>query len=336
MTLSPIAVGLVVDDRVAEVVAVPESVVWRMARRAQSRALGLGVRGACRAEVHLLPQRSVPGLASGLEVRIAGAGGVYVAEIPTSALEPLLSGVAADLREAAGLHPEIAISYLVLRPRCDAQGPVWASTLPAFVTLPSEIAPHRALFPDRAWIEDVPILIDEGALRHCADACRDGMVERGGALLGHVCINENGAAGSRLFVRVAAFAEALGAEARATHLTFSAAAWGSIQRSRVAIETTLGLSHPLQVVGWAHGHPRLLETGGSPFFLSPQDVATTAQHFAEPFACALVLDAQAEPAASFESCVMAFGWDRHGISLVPRSLHLSERSLMQDSKEDCP
>jgi len=328
MGLPPVVVGLVIDDRVAEVVGVPEPVLWRMARRAQCRAQGLGVRGACRAEMHLLPQRGVPGLASGIEVRVAGDGGVLVAEIPTSALEPLLTAAAADLREATHLHPEIAISYVVLRPRHGPEGPVWTKVLPPFVTVPAEMSPGRALFPDRAWSEDVPVVIDEAALRRCADACRDGAIERGGVLLGHVCVSGNGGGRGRLFVRVAAFAEALGAKAGAAHLTFSAEAWCSIQRNRVTIETALGQPRPLQVVGWAHGHPRLPEATGPLLFLSPQDVATTAQHFAEPFACALVLDAQAEAAATFDNCAMAFGWDRYGVALVPRSLDLSESPLV--------
>jgi hypothetical protein len=138
-------------------------------------------------------------------------------------------------------------------------------------------------------------------------------------------VSENGTSGC-LWVRVQEFAPALGAEADASRLSFNVEAWRSILRRRAVMETQLRLQQPLQVVGWAHGHPSLPQTGDSPLFLSPQDIAITAQHFAEPFACALLFDAQAQPAASLEDSLMAYGWDQHGICLVPRSLDLAGRS----------
>lgn len=322
MNRPALTVGLVAGERVAEVVPVPEAVLWRMARRAQSRALAAGVRGACHAEFRLLGHRGLPGLASAMEIRITGQSGIFAVELPTAALEPLIAGPAANLRADMGLPNEVAISYLVLRPREEGDAPVWAKMLPAFVAVPADLARGRALFPALAWAEDAPIVINEDALRQCADACRDPVVERGGALLGRVCLSRNGGAGERLWTQVVAFALAVGAAADATRLTFNAEAWSSIQRHRAAIEAEAGLGQPLHVVGWVHGHPRLAEAGGSPFFLSPQDVATTAQHFAEPFACALVFDAQAEAGTALERCFMAFGWDGCGVSLTPRSLDL--------------
>jgi hypothetical protein len=331
MNQPAVTVGLVVGERVAEIVVVPDAVLWRMARRAQARALGAGVRGACRVEIRLLPRRGLPGLAAGVEVRVAGEGGVFLAELPAAALEPLLLSPAANLRAAAELPDDVAITYLVLRQRENPDAPVWRKALPAFLAAPARIAPGRTLFSDRAWMEDVPILIDEGVLHQCADLCRDDAVERGGALLGRVCTGENGT-GGRLWVRVVAFAPAVGAEADATHLTFNAEAWRSIQRTRAAVEA--GLGQTLQVVGWAHGHPRFSETGDSALFLSPQDVATTAQHFAEPFVCALVLDAEAEPSTSLEERLIVYGWDHYGISLAPRGLDLIDGRAASELKEN--
>ena len=334
MNLPALAVGLVVDGRVAEVVAVPDAVLWRMARRAQARALERGVRGSCRAEIRLLPRRGLPGVAAGVEVRVAGEGGVFLAELPTAALEPLLLSSAADLRAAAELPDDAVISYLVLRSQENPDAPVWQKTLPAFLAAPAGLTPGRALFADRAWAEDVPIVIAEEVLHQCAELCRDDAVERGGALLGRVCFGERDGAGGRLWVQVMAFAPAVGAEADAAHLIFNAEAWRSIQRTRTAVEAGLEPGQALQVVGWVHGHPRLSEARDSALFLSAQDVATTAQHFAEPFACALVLDAEAEASTSLEDSLIVFGWDQYGISLAPRGLDLFDGRAARDLKEN--
>lgn len=311
---------LLPDGAVAEVVEVAEATLSRMVRRAQVDALRAGLDDPSRGEIGLLGQRGAPGLARAVQVRLFGQEGrIYEREVPIYTLEPLISPLVARVRAAAGLPAGTMIRYCVLR----EEGIAWSHTLVPFVTVPTarNTPPDgEALFPAFESPDDVPILAGEGALAAMADHCRDSVVERGGVLLGYV----RHTLGTGLWVEVLAFAPAEGAAEEQLHLRFTARAWEAIQCFKVAAEREHGLEHPLQCVGWVHGHPRLEEMDNNPHFLSSQDIATTAQHFADPFACAIVVDAEASPETPLAERIAVYGWDEAGIALVRRSLSICQ------------
>jgi hypothetical protein len=220
------------------------------------------------------------------------------------------------VRRSAALPAEATVSYAVLLP--EDPSAVWQERLDPFASLAMANRRNaRPLFPDLAVPEDAPVLLGQDVLAQAVAYCLDRGVEKGGVLLGYLC---RPAGGNTLWAEVVAFAPAIGAAADSTHLSFTAEAWQSIERQRVAVERSLDLHMPLQTLGWIHGHPRLAELG--PFFLSHHDVSIMSQHFAEPFAIAIVVDAWADTAAPVAEAVAVFGWDEHGAGLVARSLDI--------------
>jgi hypothetical protein len=318
---SSLTIGLLLDDQVVAALDLPPMVWHRMARRTQARAMARGLTGPSRATLQLLPQRGAPRLVSALELCLTDDEKMtYVSRMPLSVLDPLVTQRVAGLRRAGQLPADCPVSYVALRPDRDDGEPFWTQKLPGFPlasTLPPP-APTRSLFPDVSDPDDVAVAIGERVLAGCVEWCRDRDVEAGGALLGHVL-----ASGGRLRVEIAAFAPALGAASDATHLRFTAEAWSSILAFKAAEEQRCGVCEPLAVVGWAHGHPAEVgETVGTPFFLSPTDVEAMELSFAEPYACALVVDAAAAPTTPLAASVGAFGWDGYGICPVLRDLEL--------------
>ncbi len=326
-----LTIGLVqAGSKLIHQVQVPEEVIWRMARRVQGGALRASLSQPCRVDVALLPQRGAPALASVLEIRLSPApfaagqepcgNAQAILQVPLTALEPLIAEAAAQYRSAASLPPEATLGYVVLRPTDPPAGIILSGILPPFEARPAEPGSgHTPVFPNYDCENDAAVCVAPGVLESCAAWCRNSAVEKGGVLLGQVFQSAAG-----LWTEVLAFAPAEGATADATHLAFTLAAWQSIERCRATLARRLDLPGKLQVVGWVHGHPRLKQNNDNPFFLSSQDVAITAQHFREPYAVALVLDAQAEPGTPAAAGLAAFGWDAYGISLVPRSISLRE------------
>lgn len=306
------------DNHVGDVLAAPDAALWRMARQKQAQALAAGLDGQVEVRLDLLPRRDVPSLAGSLRWELCANGHRMLETLPTAALQPLVAGPAAALRRAAELPEDAAISYVVLMP--DPPGPAWQAQLPAFKAVTAAAPPGRPLFPGWACPGDAPVRVRQAVLAEAAAYCLDPQVEKGGVLLGCLCRDGNG-----LNTEVLAFAPAVGAKASATSLTFNVAAWQSIERQRVAAQKALGLAQPLQVLGWIHGHPRIEELG--PFFLSSHDTAIMAQHFAEPFAVAVVVDAAAEPGTPLDQVLAVFGWDEHGVGLTLRSLDVLDDAI---------
>ena len=317
MTSTELKVALVLpDNRVAEVVSVPPFVLRRMARHQQWQSARSGLAGPVEACLALVPRRGATHSAAALRWELSAGDRSVEHTVPTSALQPLMAEPAAAVRRSAALPAEATLRYAVLLPEDPLA--VWQERLDPFASL--AMAHRRSawpLFPDLAVPEDAPVLVGQDVLSQAVAYCLDREVEKGGVLLGYLC---RLAGGSALWAEVVAFAPAIGAAADSTHLTFTADAWQSIERQRVAIERSLGLHVPLQTLGWIHGHPRLAELG--PFFLSHHDVSIMSQHFAEPFAIAVVVDAWAETTAPVAEAVAVFGWDEHGAGLVPRSLDI--------------
>ena len=314
---------LLPDGQIAELVTVPASVLRRVARRTQSRTLAMGMTGPCTASVVLSPRRTAPALAAALNLCLADDGRTFVSEMPISVLEPLLDLPADTVRRAYELLDGTVIGYMVPMAAHGSTGPVWSETLPPFcLQRTGGIPATEPLASGFDGCGDIPVVAVRSVLKGCVDYCRDAEVEKGGVLLGHVNFAEKTGAG--LWVEVVAFAPAVGAAASAQRLLFNSAAWRNIERFRVEAQRKLDLTRPLQIVGWVHGHPRLKETGGSPFFLSSHDVAIMVQHFSEPYAIAVVVDAWSPAETPVADAVAVFGWDAGGISIVRRSLNLSD------------
>lgn len=305
---------------------VPPQALRRIARCLQSAAPGLSHSAPCQARMRLVPRRESPAFAEALQVHLSGGLATCVWELPVSAFEPMLAGPAAAVRRAAQAPADSPLTYGALTPKDDPLAPLWSETLPFFSALPG--APDtgltgRALDAKLSSCGDIPVRITAQAARACVAYCQDCEIEKGGALLGYLRCSPDGS-GEELWLEVVAFAPAEGAGASSHSLTFSAPAWEAIERCRVAFEKDAGLAHPLQIVGWAHGHPRLEASGGTPFFLSFYDQAIMDQHFNEPFDIALVVDAWSQDGAPLEETLAVFGWDRHGICLVRRSIDICE------------
>jgi hypothetical protein len=318
---SSLIIGLLLDGQVVAAVEIPPGVWRRMARRFQASAVEAGLNGPCQAVLHLLPQRGVPRLVNALRFCLTNDGTMmYMSDLPVSALDPLVSRQVAVLRHAGQLPADRSVSYGAFMSQQEPGSPFWARALPAFTFGSPRTAPHTtsSLFPTVACPDDLPIYINKEVLTKCIEWCQDRNVEAGGALLGHI-LTSNG----RPRVEILAFAPAVGAISDATHLRFTSEAWSGIQRFKVEVEESLGLADPLQVVGWAHGHPHdVKEAVGTPFFLSPPDIEVMELSFAEPYACALVIDAAADPSTPLAESLVAFGWDGYGIRPVPRDLGL--------------
>jgi hypothetical protein len=236
-------------------------------------------------------------------------------------LAPLVDGSAANLRWQAGLPDEVPVNFVVVRPDDDPDTVGWTGDLAPFVTTSTLSRPAGTeVFPSLASADDVPLLVGRQVFEACVACCRDDLVEQGGVLLGTLHRAQNGA-GQRLWAEVLACAPALGAASDAAHVTFTSEAWRAIFAFKAAKERQLGLDRPLQTLGWVHGHLNHLE-GDVPLFLSAQDLETMAQHFPEPFACAIVVDAQAPIGAPPEEHLACFGWDSYGISVIARSLQI--------------
>jgi hypothetical protein len=309
------------DNHVAEVLAVPEAILVRMARHAQCRAMRPGLDGPIAARLSLLPRRGIPSLAGSLRWEFSANGHRSVETLPTSTLQPLIAAPAATLRQAAELPADASISYVVLMPA--EPGPVWQEQLSPFraLSVAASNAASRPLFPDRAFPGDTPIQVRPAVLEEAMAYCLDHDIEKGGVLLGFL----RHAGDGTLAAEIIAFAPAVGAVADATHLTFTVEAWQNIMIQRVAVERALGLPQPLQILGWIHGHPRIEGLGG-PFFLSSHDTAIMAQHFPEPLTVAIIVDAWAEADTPLEQALAVFGWDEHGVGLVTRSIDLLEET----------
>jgi hypothetical protein len=77
------------------------------------------------------------------------------------------------------------------------------------------------------------------------------------------------------------------------------------------------------LVAWLHSHPRLQGENGSvsSALLAPsdQDFAIHAAFFSDPYLLCLILDPQEE---LFQKGVAVWGWDRYGLTLRQRTLHL--------------
>jgi hypothetical protein len=312
---------------------VPPQALRRIARYLQHAAAGISHSAPCQAWMGWVPRRGSPAFAEALQVHLSSGPAACVWELPVSAFEPLLAVPAAAVRRAAGAPADTPLTYGALTPKDDPQAPLWSGTLPPFSALvraPDAGLIGRALDAELSSCADIPVRIGAGAARDCVAYCRDGEIEKGGALLGYLHRSPDGAApGLRL--EVVAFAPAEGAEASSHSLTFSGPAWEAIERRRVAFEKDAGLADPLQIVGWAHGHPRLGAAGGTPFFLSYHDQAIMEQHFNEPFDIALVVDAGSQTEAPLEETLAVFGWDRHGIRLVRRSIDVCEPEAAQSA-----
>lgn len=302
------------DNRVADVLTVPAHVLRRMARQRQCQNAHAGLDGPVDARLALAPRRGVPALAGALRWEILANGHSARHTLPTSVLQPLVVEPAAAVRQATGLPADATISYVVLMP--DEPQPVWQERLEAFATLAIAGRPNsQPLFPDLAMPDDVTMIVGQDILDQAVAYCLDPAVEKGGVLLGYLC---RPAGGGSLWAEIFSFAPAVGAMSDATHLSFTAAAWENIERQRVADQQALRLTHPLQILGWVHGHPRVAEIG--PFFLSHHDTSIMSHHFAEPFAVAVVVDARASPNTPLDQVLAVFGWDEQGVGLVARSL----------------
>jgi hypothetical protein len=343
---SPLSVELINrEGKITAVFGIPEDVFWRMARRVQGDALREGFAGPCTATLSILPQRSQPNLAGGLEIRLVGDAPAgenhgeissfhFVTRLPVSALNPVIAGIVSPRLASTGQGGSGPISYAILCQRDGSEGCIWAGSLAPFVTTVA-VRPETvpAAFTNYESAADVPVLAHQDVLDDCAAWCRDGAIEKGGALLGLLRQSQDPSAGG-IWSEILGFAPASGAVANAEQIIFSAEAWRNIEVCRISLTQKLGLESPLQVVGWAHGHPRLEEAGGNPFFLSYRDAAVMAQHFAEPYAVALVLDAQAGPTTPANSMMVAYGWDEYGVDLTPRSIGLldpvRQNTLLQE------
>jgi hypothetical protein len=318
---APFAIEVVANGSVIMRLDVPTSLLHRLARRQQANATPMGLQQGATATLAVQGARQ-PHDSSLLHWRLSAQEGSQRNDLPLSILEPLLAPFVAKLYRAGKLAPGDSLSYAVVGVG-EQPAHAWTETLPPFggVT-PTALPAVTDLLPGRAGLNDIPFVVPEPVLTAAADYCR-APIEKGGMLLG--CLHHDGHDGQAngLWVEAVAFAPATNGErADDTHITFTAEAWQSIHRQRAELEKRLGAAS-LHIVGWVHGH--VLEPDKGLFF-SQVDVVSMGQYFDEPYCMGLVCCATAGPGAPLNERIAAFGWDEWGVTIVPRSIWMTQEA----------
>jgi hypothetical protein len=173
----------------------------------------------------------------------------------------------------------------------------------------------NVLHPEYDYLEGVPFFVARRALEEAIAFCRvEPALERGGVFLGRLYADSMGA-----FVLSEIFAPAWDAPAEAARMRFDRTTWERIHQRRV----TSG-EPDLDVVAWLHSHTRHQSENGEDVagpVLAPsvQDMAIHAAFFPDPHLSCLIVDSMPDGLAQ---AVAVWGWDRYGIKLQRRTLHV--------------
>ncbi len=323
------AVGFVEDGVVRHAEAIPRQLVRRVCRAAQFRAACQGFAvGKEPGRAWLMPvggprwreQAGSAFVAAALRVVVQDNTTTFVQELPIRALLPWARSATGALVERGQLigGARYDLSFVVAPAAVnDATSGVSLRPLPVMAQHIAEcdgLCAAVPLHPHLDTADDPIVLMPKSVLLESLAWCQgEREVERGGVYFGRLISDASG----RPTVEVALFCPAMNTEATASSVRFTRATWAEINRRRARQTSELDL------VGWVHSHPRLQVDGSEEplvFFLSEHDCAIHAAFFDAPFLFAMVVDAEAL-ADPGQACAV-FGWDEHGIALIPRSIHL--------------
>jgi len=249
---------------------------------------------------------------SALQLVVSANGSTYSRELDATALAPWTESAAAALAADGRLETGVPYRTTIW---CTGPGPWPTFDLPAFAVQGAVEAENgRALHPYVDNADDMPVRMRHRAFQASLAHCREAPdVERGGVFLGHLSRLASGG----LVVQAMHYCPAEHVESTPCGMHWTRGTWEAIHARRRE------LGPALQVVSWAHSHPRSVvgdDADANVLFLSREDVALISAHFDPPNVTSIVIDPEADE-DSGPACAV-FGWDRAGIGLVHRSIDL--------------